>query len=188
MTLTGVGAVPVQASGPPMVRRIDLMPQRFTAPGAAAPGVISRDAYATSWYTELQWPLPPGTAVSSEYGHRSCEGCSAFHEGIDFDPGNGTQVAAIADGIVVEAVESAEGLGVHVVIEHRVDGAPMRSTYAHLQHGSVPVAAGDAVVRGTVIGLVGDTGQSTGPHLHFSIDLGAGYVDPMPWMLAHVNS
>lgn len=185
--VTAAGAVPTQAAPPPLDRRLVLMPQRFAASGLATPPVTARDVFEVSWFTWLQWPLPPATAISDYFGPRECAGCSSYHQGVDFDPGNGTPVAAIADGTVLVAQADEGGLGVHVVVEHIVDGAPMQSTYAHLQAGSVPVAVGDAVLRGQLLGLVGTTGQSTGPHLHFAIQVGGGYIDPLPWMLVHVN-
>jgi murein DD-endopeptidase MepM/ murein hydrolase activator NlpD len=58
-----------------------------------------------------------------------------------------------------------------------------------MQLGSLSLQVGDAVSRGEVVGLVGSTGQSTGPHLHFEIKLGGVTpVDPMAWLRAHVAS
>jgi murein DD-endopeptidase MepM/ murein hydrolase activator NlpD len=50
------------------------------------------------------------------------------------------------------------------------------------------LSVGDTVTRGQVIGLVGDTGQSTGPHLHFGIMIGTETIDPLPWIETHANS
>ncbi len=186
--VTVAGAVPAEAAPPPMDRRIVLMPQRFAASALAAPPTTARDTFEVSWFTWVQWPLAPETPISDYFGPRVCDGCSSYHQGLDLDPGNGTPVAAIADGVVLVAQADEGGLGVHVVVEHIVDGAPMQSTYAHLQIGSVPVAVGDRIVRGQLLGLVGDTGASTGPHLHFAIQIGGGYIDPLPWMLVHVNT
>lgn len=149
-----------------------------------APG---RDSFAIGQYYAVQWPLPVSTPISDGYGYRSCAGCSTFHEGIDFTPGNGYPIQSIADGVVVES-EYSGALGQHVIIQHDIDGQVVQSIYGHMQSGSDTVAVGDAVSRGEVVGRVGSTGQSTGPHLHFGIRLGSGLVDPYPWMLAHVNS
>lgn len=153
----------------------------------AAAEAAPRDEFGVTVFTLVQWPLAAGTPVSSFFGPRSCAGCSSFHSGIDFTPGAGVPIAAIADGVVVEA--GSEGSwGVHVVVEHEVDGEVVRSGYAHMQSGSATVSVGDSVARGQILGRVGNTGQSEGAHLHFVIQLPDGqFVDPWPWMLAHVN-
>jgi murein DD-endopeptidase MepM/ murein hydrolase activator NlpD len=152
----------------------------------SAPLETGRDAFTLSYYTPIQWPVNPGSPISSYFGHRSapCFGCSSEHSGIDLTPGYGTQVHAIADGVVVSRPMS--GWGSYVVIQHEVDGQTVYSGYAHLITGSnVPV--GTVVKRGDVIGRVGSTGESTGAHLHFSIILGDTFVDPLSWMRTHVT-
>ena len=118
-----------------------------------------------------------------------CRGCSSMHEGADFDPGNGTPIRAIAAGVVVET--NAPGwaaLGVHARIQHVIDGQVVTSVYAHMQVGSMGLKVGDRVAPGQVIGRVGSTGASTGPHLHFEIRLGGTRaVDPVAWMHAHLG-
>ena len=77
------------------------------------------------------------------------------------------------------------GWGSYVIIQHVVDGQTVYSGYAHMITGSnVPV--GTVVKRGDVIGLVGDTGESSGAHLHLSIIVGDTFVDPLPWMRPHL--
>ncbi len=161
--------------------------QTFVAPPVALPAV-ERDAFTITEYSLVQWPVPSTTEMSSGFGYRSCSGCSADHLGIDLNPGNGYPIQAIADGVVVLAAEDAGGLGVHVVIEHTVNGQVVRSLYAHMQYGSSTVAVGDTVSRGQQLGLVGNTGASTGPHLHFGILIGGVEVDPLPWLLSNSNS
>ena len=65
----------------------------------------TRDELKVVEYTPVQWPLAPSTAVSSGFGLRiaPCRGCSSDHQGVDFDPGEGTSIVAIADGVVVES-------------------------------------------------------------------------------------
>lgn len=183
-----LGATRAAAAAPPAFRGIELMPQRFVASTQHAPTSVERDSFTVSWFTWVQWPVPRGTSVSDYYGHRSCSGCSAFHEGLDLDPGNGTPIQSIADGVVVQTGSGPAGLGTYAVIEHRVDGGWVSSWYGHMQSDSLAVSVGDDVARGQVIGAVGTTGQSTGPHLHFAISIGGEYIDPLPWMEAHVNS
>ncbi len=147
----------------------------------------TRDAFALSFYTPIQWPVNPGSPISSFFGYRAapCGGCSTQHSGVDFTPGYGTQVHAIADGVVVSRPMS--GWGSYVVIQHEVDGRTVYSGYAHMITGST-VPVGTIVKRGDVIGRVGNTGESSGTHLHFSIILGdSTFVDPLSWMRAHVT-
>jgi len=75
-----------------------------------------------------------------------------------------------------------------VEVEHVIDGQTVRTLYAHLQSGSVPVGVGQAVEVGQVIGAVGSTGQSTGAHLHFEVHLGGSPVDPVAWLAATVRT
>jgi murein DD-endopeptidase MepM/ murein hydrolase activator NlpD len=161
--------------------------QTFTAPAIVPVVHVARDAFGVSSYSLVQWPLPSTTEMADGYGWRSCAGCSAFHEGIDLDPGYGYPVEAIADGVVVES-EFSGALGAHVIIENNIDGQIIRSLYGHMQGDSLTVAVGQTVTRGQVLGLVGSTGQSTGPHLHFAIQIGDTLIDPLPWLQQHANS
>jgi murein DD-endopeptidase MepM/ murein hydrolase activator NlpD len=112
---------------------------------------------------------PVSGRVTSPYGSRK----GGFHPGIDFGSSRGTQVMAAANGIVskvingcVEGKKSCGGrYGNHIVIEHP-NGT--NTTYAHLSRTSVKV--GQIVTQGEIIGTTGNTGQSTGPHLHFEIE------------------
>lgn len=99
-------------------------------------------------------------------------GRSKFHNGLDISHPSGTPVRALADG-VVHSTEWRGGYGSTVVIDH---GDGFSTVNAHLS--SVAVAAGDEVVGGDVVGAVGSTGRSTGPHLHFETRLGGVPVDP----------
>jgi len=126
--------------------------------------------------------------VSSNFGWRvaPCASCSTNHQGVDFAPGAGKPVRAVLDGVVVQA-GFAESYGVWVKIEHIVpvtgDKVERWETlYAHLQEGSIPddVRVGAVVQRGQKIGAVGNTGISTGPHLHFELHIEGQAVDPLP--------
>ncbi|WP_207454038.1 M23 family metallopeptidase [Herbiconiux sp. SYSU D00978] len=128
------------------------------------------------------WPVS-NPKVSSYFGPRAspCSGCSSMHKGVDFTPGAGTPVVAVADGVV--KVARYEGsYGYWVLIEHTVGGQTVQSGYAHLQSGSISVSPGQKVSAGQRIAAVGNTGASTGPHLHFEIRLGGQQVDPLPWL------
>ena len=138
----------------------------------------------------IVWPVVSWEKRASGFGPRSapCSGCSTFHDGVDFNPGNGTPVMSIADGVVVLATENGGGLGVNVEVQHNIGGELVTSSYAHMQYGSLQVSEGQRVSAGQQIGLVGTTGQSTGPHLHlemFGTD-GARF-DGFAWLTARIG-
>ncbi|UKF28615.1 M23 family metallopeptidase [Clavibacter nebraskensis] len=139
----------------------------------------------------IQWPFASGVPISGVFGKRIApcsHGCSSNHQGVDFAPGLGAPIQAIADGVVREAVDSDTGLGVHLVIDHVIDGQLITSVYGHQLPGSLRVKAGDPVKVGQQIGQVGNTGASTGPHLHFEIRVADGTaVDPFAWLQEHAN-
>lgn len=167
-------------------QQVRLTEATLAATSVSVPVVEPRDDFDVTLFTPIQWPLDPATTVSSHFGPRAapCAGCSTMHSGVDWTPGYGTPVQAIADGVVVARPMS--DWGTYVVIEHRVDGRIVYSGYAHLVAGSnAPIGA--RVSRGDVIGRVGNTGASSGTHLHFSIILGDTFVDPLPWMRANVT-
>ncbi len=136
------------------------------------------------------WPVSNPEKRSDGFGPRSapCAGCSSQHDGVDFNPGAGTPVMSIADGVVVLATENGGGLGVNVEVQHNVGGELITSSYAHMQYGSLGVSVGQQVTAGQQLGLVGSTGQSTGAHLHlemFGVD-GVRF-DGFAWLQAHVG-
>lgn len=103
--------------------------------------------------------------MSSGYGYRRdpVYGAQRFHEGLDFAAPTGTEVYATADGVVAVA-ERKGGYGNMIDISH---GYNYLTRYAHLN--SILVEQGESVKRGQLIGLVGSTGKSTGPHLHYEV-------------------
>ncbi|MEO8262800.1 MAG: M23 family metallopeptidase [Pseudolysinimonas sp.] len=168
----------------------DLASQRLTTTAAAFSPVATREEYVITQYTPVQWPIAPTSDISSGFGWRvaPCSwGCSSDHRGVDFDPGRGTSIHAVADGVVVES-SSEGGLGQHVVIEHTINGQKVQTVYGHMIYGSQTVSVGQVVTRGTVIGLVGSTGASTGDHLHFEVRPGGGEaVEPLAWLAKNVT-
>ena len=102
----------------------------------------------------------------------SCYDPENGHPGIDFAAEEGAEVYAVADGIVTTADYDAEK-GNYVVLDH---GSGLESEYDCLQAGAVEV--GQTVTTGQVIGTVGSTGASTGPHLHFAMRLNGTPIDP----------
>ena len=111
-----------------------------------------------------------------------------MHMGVDFTPGEGAPIYAIADGEVTIHEDSAGGYGNHVYLDHGDllgDGSKIESLYAHMQHGSSPLKVGDTVKVGDFIGTVGRTGAATGNHLHFEILVNGSQVDPFAWLRTH---
>jgi murein DD-endopeptidase MepM/ murein hydrolase activator NlpD len=140
-------------------------------------------SYSTTGSGTIRWPFPTAVPVSSGFGDRvaPCRYCSSNHRGVDFTPGNGTPIYAVADGVVSES-EYGGGYGQALYIEHQINGQNVQSLYAHMQRDSSPLQAGDVVQVGDFVGLVGNTGTSTGPHLHLEIRINGTHVDPFAWL------
>ena len=165
--------------------------QSYVAPTGVAAATVSRDSYTVTVPSPVQWPVPKETGIADRFGQRiaPCAGCSSYHEGIDFDAGYGAEVHAIAAGVVVETNNpSSSALGVHVSIQHLIDGQAVTSVYGHMQTGSMHLKVGDIVTVGQVVGLVGSTGASTGAHLHFEVRVGGvKAVNPLAWLSARLG-
>ncbi len=101
-----------------------------------------------------------------------------MHTGIDFTAPEGTTIQATGRGKVVRVANHSTGYGRHVIIDH---GFGYRTLYAHMS--TVDVKVGDRVVRGQHIGLVGNTGRSTAPHLHYEVLYKGVRVDPINYVL-----
>ena len=184
--LTSIPSLPAAAEALLNPPPAPVVLQSYTAPaGYEAP--VVRDSFGISTYSVVQWPVPAGTPISSGFGIRECDGCATDHKGTDFNPGGGYPIQVIADGTVVSAGWDSTGYGYMVVVQHNIDGQNVQSLYAHMLDGSIAVAPGQQVKRGEVLGLVGSTGESTGAHLHLGVLLDGEFVDPYPWLLAHVN-
>ena len=104
------------------------------------------------------------------------DGSREFHKGVDIVAPSGTPVHASADGLVTAAGRMA-GYGAMVNLAH---GYGMSTRYGHLSR--VMVVPGQRVKRGDVIGLVGSTGRSTGPHLHYEVSRTGAQVDPRKYL------
>ncbi|MDE0546121.1 M23 family metallopeptidase [Microbacterium sp. C7(2022)] len=151
-----------------------------TAELASESGISNvSNLYVNDPNAAIQWPFAVGVPYSYGFGMRS----GRMHEGIDFTPGAGSPVQAIADGTVRVATEAGGAYGVHVIIDHIIDGQLVSSHYAHMQYGSLQVSTGQKVTVGTVLGRTGNTGRSFGAHTHFEILMnGTTPVDPLPWL------
>jgi murein DD-endopeptidase MepM/ murein hydrolase activator NlpD len=121
-------------------------------------------------HSPLRFARPLQGPLGDLFGPRGAR----FHAGIDIPAPTGTAVAAAGSGHVAFAGPSGSGWGTLVVIPHR-DG--VRTRYAHLSR--IDVRVGQHVSTGSTIGLVGATGEATGPHLHFEVVVRGANVDPL---------
>ncbi|MEL6263433.1 MAG: peptidoglycan DD-metalloendopeptidase family protein [Cyanobacteria bacterium J06626_6] len=114
------------------------------------------------------FPLSIPSPITSLFGFRihPITGDWRFHAGTDIGAAQGTPVLAAQDGTVATA-SNAGGYGLMVVLRHEAEEVQLESRYAHLSE--IFVEAGKEVKKGDIIGLVGNTGNSTGPHLHFEM-------------------
>ena len=138
---------------------------------AAAGGAPASDA---TWRTPVS-----GYTLTSPFGMRKHPvlGVTRMHNGIDMACAQGTPIYATRAGKVTTASYQAGGAGYYVSINH-LDG--FSSIYMHMTH--FVVSAGQSVAQGQLIGYVGSTGISTGPHLHFGISYAGTYVNPLAYV------
>jgi murein DD-endopeptidase MepM/ murein hydrolase activator NlpD len=137
------------------------------APSAPTPPV-PLNTLPEQYAGTLRWPLD-AYIVSSEYGER----WGKIHKGLDMAAHVGEPVYAIADGEVIYAGDGLRGYGNVVILRH---DRKMSSLYAH--NSELKVKQGDQVTKGTLVALLGNTGHSTGPHVHFEIRDGDAAVNP----------
>jgi murein DD-endopeptidase MepM/ murein hydrolase activator NlpD len=123
----------------------------------------------------MAWPAPEFTRVSSEYGNRihPVLRVQRFHSGVDLAAPTGSPILAANSGTVLRA-EWNGGYGNCIVIDH---GGGVATLYAHASR--ILVRKGQQVTKGERIGLVGSTGTSTGPHLHFEVIIDGKTVNPL---------
>lgn len=133
--------------------------------------------------TEMLQSIPAIQPVSNEDLTRVASGFGMrihpiykipkMHTGIDFTASVGTEIVSTGNGVVIDARKKRGGYGYHVVIEH---GYGYETLYAHLS--KILVRKGEKIKRGQVIGLVGNTGSSVGPHLHYEVKKDGKKVNP----------
>jgi murein DD-endopeptidase MepM/ murein hydrolase activator NlpD len=129
-----------------------------------------RGADITPSSAGLVWPV--SGSVTSSYGWR----WGRMHEGVDIGAGYGAPIYAAAAGSVIWCGWNG-GYGNLVVLDH---GGNLATAYGH--QSSIAVSCGQSVSQGQVIGYVGSTGRSTGPHLHFEVRINGGAVDPLGYL------
>lgn len=134
-------------------------------PPPPTPTPVATPAPPAAGSGQLAWPVA-GT-ITQHFNERT-------HHGLDIDAPEGTPVRAAADGTVVNLHPGQSGYGWFLVIDH---GNGLKTLYAHL--GGFNVKAGDTVRRGQQIGVVGMTGLTTGPHLHFEVTVNGRLVNPL---------
>lgn len=117
------------------------------------------------------WTKPVNGRFTSGYGYRvhPIYGTGRMHYGVDFANSIGTPVVSAADGVVSYAAPFST-YGNVVMVTHNIDGQTYTSLYAHLNN--IGASVGQSVSKGQQIGTLGNTGNSTGPHLHFEIHVG----------------
>lgn len=116
-----------------------------------------------------EWSSPVEAEPTLNYGKAGAMWASGSHTGIDFPVSTGTVIRSVSSGTVVSAGDGG-AYGNQVVVQHQQN---LYSQYAHLSH--IDVKKGDKVSGGQQIGLSGNTGNSTGPHLHFEVRTGPEY-------------
>lgn len=164
------------------VKSLETIEAEVQAKITAAEATVS---YSTSGstgnavYTGAQflWPMPSSSVISSYYGPRSqpTAGATTYHKGIDIPCNLGSDVIAVADGTVIYVGYLGNG-GNAVIVDH---GSGICSCYFHLS--SYNCAVGDTVKAGQTICYSGNTGVSTGPHLHFAVRENGEYVNPLKY-------
>lgn len=124
------------------------------------------------------WPSASSTRVTSEFGNRihPILKIKKLHTGIDIGAASGTKVLAANSGTVIKAGWN-NSYGNVIMVDH---GGGIVTLYAH--NSKLLVSTGDPVARGQEIALVGSTGQSTGPHIHFEVRVDGQYQNPRNWL------
>jgi len=114
--------------------------------------------------------------IASGFGYRidPVYKTTKFHAGLDFSAPQGTPIYATADGTVTTSGSTGNGYGNHVVINH---GYGYETLYGHMVR--VKARNGQQVKRGEIIGWVGSTGKSTGPHCHYEVHKNGEKIDPI---------
>lgn len=127
---------------------------------------------------EMMWPVPGNYSISSLFGNRIHPISKEYkmHTGIDIQSARKTDFVAAQTGTIIFSNWFA-GYGKAIIIDH---GGGYTTLYAHLD--VINVEVGQVVKKGQIIGKTGNTGYSTGPHLHFEVRMNGDYVDPLTYV------
>ena len=155
--------------------------QTFESSTATSLAAVSDAGYPRQFGATVSIPsrMPvEGIALTSGFGMRSHPvlGGRRAHRGIDLAGPTGTPIHAAADGIISRA-DWFSSYGLYVAIEH---GGAIQTRYGHMSR--LNVAKGQRVRKGDVIGFIGSTGRSTGPHLHYEVRIANEAVNPLPYL------
>ncbi|PTL77900.1 M23 family metallopeptidase [Vitiosangium sp. GDMCC 1.1324] len=148
---------------------------RQLPPGFEDATVAAAQALALATAFGLAWPVPEHTPVTSPFGYRTHPvlGTRKLHTGVDLSVREGSEVHVVADGTVRRASEDGVN-GRVLIVDH---GRGVTTAYCH--NSELLVRPGQRVARGELIARSGNTGRSTGPHLHYQLELSAQPVDPL---------
>jgi len=173
----GAVAVLAMAAAPLTPAPVPDADESFAVPEAPPVTAVASPAGPITRLITFDEPVR-GYAVNSAFGMRRLAGQSArHHDGVDIAAPTGTSVRVAAEGRVLRTGYDAGGYGRFIEVQHP-NG--MSSLYGHLSR--IDIASGDVVAPGQRIGLVGSTGRSTGPHLHFEVRRGDRQVNPVKVM------
>ena len=133
----------------------------------------------TQSYSGLIWPSRNTRKISSYYGMRihPIYGYWKMHKGIDIGASYGTDILSSADGVVTLVADDKDGYGLYIVVYH---GDGISTLYAHCS--KIIAKVGQSVKQGQVIALVGDTGASTSPHIHYEVRVNGAHTDPLKYV------
>ena len=148
---------------------------RYATPIDEAKALDKQNSYQLA---NIIWPLPENHNIHSWFGPRKApiEGASTYHKGLDIGGAQGLSIVAALSG-TVDKVSYNDSAGKHVIIDH---GNGVKTKYQHCS--KILVSVGQTVTQGETIAKVGNTGISTGPHLHFALLINDEYVDPYPYL------
>ena len=162
-----------QAAAAPSPKTTETTKSPAKSPSPATPAAVAEATFPARYQGTYRWPVDAGI-VSSEYGARQ----GRPHRGIDIAGDVGEPILAVASGDVIYAGNGMRGYGNVVILRH--DQATT-SLYAH--NSELKVQVGDRVRQGEQVALLGNTGHSTGPHVHFELREGETAVDPRARLL-----
>lgn len=166
------------ASGEPDPERFERYRRYLPAAEEKRAARLIESVLALATVLDLSWPVDGNVRISSGFGTRvhPVLNTKKFHNGVDLPVPVGTPLRAAQAGRIVAATENAVS-GKYVILEH---AGGVRTAYCHLSE--LPAkGAGTVVERGELIGKSGNTGRSTGPHLHFVLRIDGKAVDPAPY-------